>query len=80
MSGKDTTHGDNLDIAAELQQKYNDDALAEIARKNLPETHPDFDGKHCIGCGEDMPPLRLQMKRIRCVHCQHEKEVKERLG
>lgn len=37
---------------------------------NLPESHPDFDGKHCIDCDGEIPAKRLELHRIRCVDCQ----------
>jgi len=76
--GKDTAHGDNLDVAADLQQKLNDAGLAEVQRRAQPETHPDFDGKHCISCGNEIPKLRLKLNKIRCVYCQEAKERRDR--
>ena len=45
--------------------------------KSGPESHPDFDGRHCVGeaCGEEIPEARLKMGKVRCRDCQ---ELKER--
>lgn len=45
---------------------------------NAPETHPDFDGQHCIDCGNEIPEARLQLFKIRCVECQRVLEAKRR--
>jgi len=66
--------GDQVDAAAEYQHQLNERSTAEARNKLAPETHPDFDGAHCVDCGDDMPELRLQMKRVRCVICQTVKE------
>lgn len=49
--------------------------MAEITRRikemNRPQTHPDFDGIHCIDCDISIPPRRLEILGcIRCVDCQ----------
>lgn len=71
-------YADELDRAAVLQDRMNEDALAAAKEKNKPETHPDFDGETCVECGEDMPLVRLQLGRIRCISCQQirEKRIK----
>lgn len=49
-----------------------------------PQTHPDFDGVHCVECGDDMPPERLAWKRVRCTSCEEdlvkEAQRRQRLG
>lgn len=61
---------DQLDIAADLQDQANEQALANFRKSDKPQAHPDFDGAHCLDCGDDMPELRLQMHRIRCTSCE----------
>jgi RNA polymerase-binding transcription factor DksA len=68
-------HTDAFEQAAALQERMNEAGLAEVRRAVAPEYHPDFDGKHCIDCGDDIPPKRLEMRRIRCVGCQSRLEV-----
>lgn len=46
---------------------------------NAPETHPDFDGQHCIDCGEEIPAPRLALFKIRCVECQRALEAQRRI-
>jgi RNA polymerase-binding transcription factor DksA len=69
---------DNLDVAADLQQAMNEEATARVQRAAAPETSPDFDGEHCIVCGDEIPEARLMLRRIRCVLCQTAKEKRER--
>lgn len=77
---RDTTSGDNLDIAADLQQQLNESSLERVRRAAAPESHPDFDGKHCLECGEKLPKLRLTMARIYCVLCQTAIEKAKKVG
>lgn len=94
-------------VAQEREKK-----LQEIQNAVKPEIHPDFDGQHCVECGEDifkdlpegspriakyhyicekcegmtcthcghefMPKARVQMGRIKCVHCQAELELRNK--
>jgi RNA polymerase-binding transcription factor DksA len=61
---------DEVDLA-QMQAQRSLDALLEAHQAKMkPETHPDFDGIHCLDCDNDIPALRLQMGKIRCVHCQ----------
>ena len=69
---------DNLDIAAELQQLLNDAGIERVRRLAAPETHPDFDGKHCIECEEPIVEARLKLFKLRCILCQTRKEKRER--
>lgn len=69
-----TAFDDNFDKAAELQEALNEKGLAEVRKSLAAETHPDFDGRHCIDCADEIPDERLAMQKIRCVHCQDRKE------
>jgi len=63
---------------AERQDQLVRDLGAQRARQaNAPQYHPDFDGVHCVGCGEPIPDQRLALGKGRCVECQ---EREERLG
>lgn len=56
---------------AQEQQIANNERGIENARANLaPQSHPHFDGSHCVDCPELLPIARLHMGRIRCVTCQ----------
>jgi len=67
---------DESDRASAFEAQFNEDALEEARRKTAPEINPDFDGKHCIECGEKIPAARLKLAKIRCVECQSLKEQK----
>lgn len=56
---------------AQHQQLREQAAIQERARLLArPETHPDFDGSHCVDCDDELPAFRLKIGRVRCVDCQ----------
>lgn len=61
---------DETDYAQHMQLKEQASISHRARELNRPETHPDFDGETCVECGEDIPPARLLLKRVRCVECQ----------
>ncbi len=61
---------DIFDTAQAFQARLNSDAEARARGKSAPETHPDFDGYHCVDCGEAIHPVRLAAGRVRCTECQ----------
>lgn len=61
---------DEVDIAQMNAQNELDSLLAAHQEKLKPETHPDFDGEHCVSCDVEIPALRLEMGKVRCVNCQ----------
>lgn len=59
--------------------------IAEVARRarelNARQFHPDFDGRHCIECDIEIPRVRLDLGKVKCVDCQaafEEQGVRER--
>lgn len=68
----DLTHQvlDEGEEAALRQMQENQHALSKIQSLLAPQTHPDFDGIHCIDCDNEIPKGRIADGRIRCVHCQ----------
>jgi RNA polymerase-binding transcription factor DksA len=68
---------DDAQVVNELHQEL---SLREQRAKVMPETHPDFDGAHCIDCEDEVPAARLSWGRIRCVGCQEHKERVERIS
>lgn len=70
---------DEGDIASALEMGFIAKALAEHKNKVAPESHPDFDGEHCLDCDADIPVIRLNMGKIRCVDCQTELEMRNKL-
>ena len=68
MSGDSSS--DNLDTASELQEIFNQRGIRAAHLKAAPETHPDFDGKTCLDCTEEVHEARLTLGKIRCIVCQ----------
>lgn len=71
---------DEADLAEVNVQSRMEEYLAANAKALRPETHPDFDGKHCVECDVGIPPERLAMGKVRCTHCQSTLEYKRRLS
>lgn len=69
---------DESDRASAIEAQFNEDALEEARRRTGPETSPDFDGQHCVDCGENIPAARLRLIKIRCIDCQTLKEKQTR--
>ena len=64
---------------AQWQQLREQAAIhARAINLNKPEVHPDFDGTHCVECWDDIPPPRLALKKVRCVECQNDLEIKNK--
>ncbi len=63
--------GDIADQAQDQIEAFNHQAV-ERARKaaSRVESHPEFDGSHCVDCGIDIPTARLNLGKVRCVDCQ----------
>lgn len=61
---------DIFDTAQAFQARLNSDAEARARGKSAPETHPEFDGYHCVDCAEAIHPVRLAMGKVRCMECQ----------
>jgi len=73
---------DNLDAAANLTQQRTDDAIKNAAWCMRPQQVQNADGTwpqpDCDDCGDEIPPERLQLGRIRCVYCQQ--RLEKRVG
>ena len=65
---------DEADIASAVERGLIAQALANHRQKIAPETHPDFDGEHCVDCDILIPEGRLKLFKVRCVDCQSELE------
>ena len=56
--------------------------IAAIQKKsqllNAPESHPDFDGKTCLDCEDEIPKERLALHKIRCIECQRVIELRKK--
>lgn len=67
-------YSDPLDEAAELAASLVDSAVSAVRSRNVAESHPDFDGTHCLDCDDPIPKPRLDLGKIRCVDCQSDLE------
>lgn len=67
-----------LEFAERLQAAHVEEKIQEARVKqcDLPK-FANWDGETCYDCGEDLPFKRIEMGRVRCVHCQ---TVAERKG
>lgn len=65
---------DEADRANVIETIFQESALRDAQRRAAPETHPDFDGEHCVDCGENIPQARLKLLKVRCVDCQSVRE------
>jgi RNA polymerase-binding transcription factor DksA len=60
-----------MEMAQKLEESERESGVQRIRDKaRQRESHPDFDGEHCIDCEDDIPAERLAMGKIRCVPCQ----------
>lgn len=64
----------HLEMAEALESAQRASAIVAAHNASKPETHPDFDGEHCLDCGSDIPLGRLALGKVRCVLCQAAKE------
>jgi RNA polymerase-binding transcription factor DksA len=80
VSGERDRNADPIDQAAQLSADMLDADIKNARAGAAPESHPDFDGKHCVEeeCGVKIPAARLKLGRIRCVDCQGRRETATR--
>ena len=71
---------DLADIAGDRIEQHQADSERHARGKSGPESHPDFDGSHCVDCEDEIPLTRLALGKIRCVDCQTELESKKARG
>lgn len=67
---KERAQGDLVDRAQRTVEVCTEEAERRIRSQVGPETHPDFDGQHCVICEEPIPVARLALGKVRCVYCQ----------
>ena len=74
-------NADVLDRASQLEEQQRAARTNEIRQAAAPETHPDFDGVHCVedGCGVEIPEARRALGKVRCVDCQQLLEDRRKL-
>lgn len=68
---------DILDQANQASETFFNAEADRARAAAAPESHPDFDGKHCVeeDCGVKIPAPRRALGRIRCVDCQGRREA-----
>ena len=69
---------DETDAASIFQMQENASALEACRAKLVAETHPDFDGTHCVQCGNVIPKPRPRMGLVHLVEVQRALEVKNK--
>lgn len=70
---------DENDRASNAELTHNLDSIERIRALAQPEFHPDFDGRHCVECGEAVPKPRLSLGKVRCLSCQERIEAQAAL-
>lgn len=67
---------DVLDQAAVVTDFLTTHAVEAARERARPEHHPRFDGTHCVedDCGIEIPKVRLDLGKVRCVDCQERLE------
>lgn len=63
--------------AEQLAQADRDEALRRARAAAGAESHPNFDGKRCVECEDDIPAARIALGKVRCVWCQGRRDRKE---
>lgn len=69
-----------FEAAAKAEQEQREAAAKYIATLNKPQSHPDFDGSHCVSCEDDIPEARLAMGKVYCTICQTEIDNRKKRG
>lgn len=59
-----------FEMAARAEEAQRAAAQQRAQDAQRVETHPGFDGEHCVECEEAIPAQRLRMGKVRCVECQ----------
>lgn len=70
---------DENERASLYEAAFTEESLAAVRARNAPQTHPDFDGEHCVDCDEAIPPERLAAGRVRCTRCQSIQEQRSKM-
>ncbi len=70
---------DENDRASMIELQNNQEALERARQLVSAETHPEFDGSHCVVCDAKIPKARLALMKVRCVECQSRIEAGSRM-
>lgn len=71
---------DELAMADHIKEQLVEHGRAAVTEANKPQRHPDFDGKHCLDCEDELPQVRLAYGRIRCTPCQIAEDTRLKRG
>lgn len=71
-----------FESAEALTDMMRDDGLWRVHQACEPEKRGPDDppSPYCVDCGNEIPPERLILGRIRCIGCQRVLEFKRKLG
>jgi len=71
---------DVIEHAANISEQLLDGAVKAQRALAGPESHPDFDGVHCVeeDCGVEIPAARLALGYVRCVDCKTRLEAQRK--
>ncbi len=70
---------DENDRASHVEYSHNLDSIERIRALAKPESHPDFDRRHCVECGDPIPKPRLALGKVRWISCQERMEAQAAL-
>lgn len=68
-----------LEMAEKFAEDERNSRIALSSKLIAPQSSPDFDGEHCIDCGNEIPSGRLEMGRIRCTGCETAVEKRNKM-
>ena len=68
---------DECDHASKIVLISTEESVKKVLR-GIEKPPPEFDGKHCIDCGHEIPEERLATGAFRDIHCQTKHEFKQR--
>lgn len=72
LNDKTLEHAERI-VSSAVEERV---AQARVRQCDKPQ-FASWDGETCFDCGDDMMEERIEMGRVRCVHCQ---SVAERKG
>lgn len=63
----------DFEQAQALAERFTEANVEATLGRSGPESHPRWDGLHCVDCGGAIPE-RAKLGRVRCRDCQEDKE------
>lgn len=69
---------DEIDRASALETMANEEGVRKVLRR-MEKPPSDFDGTHCVECGEPIPEKRLSTGAFRDIYCQQRIETMRKL-